>query len=178
LFDKFFTDYLEKHVDTTGAAWTWRPGSVNLSHSLLNQIQQARQIRDMFFSPGSKIPEVKFFVTFSDLDASTQRAVLTIDGTNADDKHGKQQITWPGTPPGSASAAFEARYFDQPKGFQGAWAWFRLIDATRVGNPDAQQRIGLNIADSYHRARVTVEPARATGNPFASGSWRQFRCES
>jgi type VI secretion system protein ImpL len=178
LFDKFFTDYLEKHVDATGPVWTWRPGSVNPSHRLLDQIQQARHIRDMFFNPGSKIPEVKFFVTFSDLDPNAQRAVLTIDGSNVDDKRGKQGVTWPGTPPGTVRASFDARYFDPPRGFDGPWAWFRMIDAARIGNPDAQQRIGLNIQDSYHRVRVTVEPARATGNPFATGSWRQFSCES
>jgi hypothetical protein len=53
-----------------------------------------------------------------------------------------------------------------------------MIDATKVGTPDPQQRIGLNISDSYHRVRVTVEPARATGNPFAVTNWRHFVCES
>jgi len=178
LFDKFFTDYLEKQVDTTASVWAWREGAVNMSTRLLDQLQQARQIRDMFFNPGSKTPEVKFFVTFSDLDADAQRAVLTIDGQIVDDKHPRQAVTWPGTAAGAASSAFEARYFDQPRGYQGPWAWFRMVDAMRVGAPDAQQRIGLVVQDHYHRVRVTVEPARATGNPFASGSWRQFTCES
>jgi type VI secretion system protein ImpL len=141
-------------------------------------MQQARAIRDMFFNPGSKTPEVKFFVTFSDLDANAQRAVLQIDGQTVDDKRGRQAVTWPSSSAGSALAAFDARYYDTPRGFTGAWAWFKLVDATRVGTVDAQQRIGLNIADSYHRVRVTVEPARATANPFASGNWRQFVCES
>jgi type VI secretion system protein ImpL len=179
LFDKFFTDYLAKHVDTTGPVWTWRPGSVNPSHQLLDQMQQARRIRDMFFNQGSKIPDVKLFVTFSDPDPNVQRAVLQIDGQTVDDKHGRQGVTWPGSSGvGSALASFEARYFDPPKGFTGPWAWFRLIDATRIGAPDAQQRIGLNIVDSYHRVRVTVEPAKVDANPLASGSWRQFVCES
>jgi type VI secretion system protein ImpL len=179
LFDKFFADYLAKHVDATGPVWTWRPGSVNPSHQLLDQIQQARRIRDMFFNPGSKIPEVKFFVSFSDLDANAARAVLQIDGQTVDDRRGKQGVTWPSpSGAGSAVAAFDARYFDPPKGFTGAWAWFRMIDSTRIGTSDAHQRIDLNIVDSYHRVRVTVEPAKAGVNPFASGSWRQFSCES
>ena len=177
LFDRFFTTYLEKHVDTAGSVWTWRPGAVALSNRLLDQMQQARQIRDMFFNPGSKVPEVKFFVTFSELDANAQRAVLQIDGQTVDDKRGRQPVTWPGAN-GSALAAFEARYYDTPRGFNGPWAWFKMIDATKVGTPDPQQRIGLNISDSYHRVRVTVEPARATGNPFAVTNWRHFVCES
>jgi type VI secretion system protein ImpL len=177
LFDRFFTEYLDKQVDTTASVWAWREGSVNMSARLLDQVQQARQIRDMFFNPGSKTPEVKFFVTFSELDPTAQRAILTIDGTIVDDKRGRQAVTWPGNPGGGASAAFEARYFDQPRGYQGAWAWFRMVDAMRVGAPDAQQRVGLIVQDKYHRVRVTIEPARATGNPFATGSWRHFSCE-
>jgi type VI secretion system protein ImpL len=178
LFDKFFADYLEKQVDTTGPVWTWRPGSVDPSHRLLEQMQQARRIRDMFFSPGSKTPEVKFHVTFSDLDANAQRFILTIDGQNTDDKHQKQLVTWPGPVPGHATSAFESRYFDPTTAYGGPWAWFRMIDDTRTGAADAQQRIGLNIHNKYHRVRVTVEPGRATGNPFATGSWRQFSCRS
>jgi type VI secretion system protein ImpL len=178
LFDKFFTENLDKYADTAAAQWTWRPGSVNLSDRFLEQFQQARRIRDMFFSPGSKTPEVKFFVTFTDLDPNADRFILTIDGTNTDSKTAKQAVTWPGPTPGHARTAFDARYFDQPKIYGGPWALFRMIDETRVGAPDAQQRIMLNVKDTYHRVHVTVEPGRATGNPFATGSWRQFSCES
>ena len=90
LFDKFFTEHLEKQVDTTGPAWRWRPGSVNLPDGLLDQFQEARRIRDMFFPPGAKMPDVRFFVTFGNLDAAAQRAVLQIDGQTLDDKHMKQ----------------------------------------------------------------------------------------
>ena len=113
-----------------------------------------------------------------DLDPATQRFVLQIDGQTTDTKGQKQPVTWPGPNPGNAIPTFEARYFDPPKPYGGPWAWFRMVDDHRAGAPDAQQRIGLSIQDSYHRVRVTVEPARATGNPFASGSWRQFSCES
>jgi type VI secretion system protein ImpL len=178
LFDKFFTDHLEKQVDTSGSEWTWRPGSVSPSRQLLDQFQEARRIRDMFFSFGSKTPEVKFFVTFSDLDSDAQRFVLQIDGQNLDDQHLKQPVSWPGPVPGHAARTFESRYYDPTKPYGGPWAWFRMIDDTRVGSPDAQQRILLKIQSRYHRVHVTVEPSRASDNPFATGAWRQFSCES
>jgi type VI secretion system protein ImpL len=179
LFDKFFNDHLAKQVDTSGAAWAWREGSVNPSQRLLEQFQAAQRIRNMFFSPGSKTPAVRFFVTFTDLDANASRAVLTIDGQIMDDKHLKQPATWPGPTPGSASSAFEARYFDPAKTYAGPWAWFRMIDATRVATaPDPAQRILLTLQDRYHRVHVTVEPSSATTNPFASWDWRQFSCQS
>ena len=178
LFDKFFADYLEKQVDTTSPVWSWRPGSVSPSHQILDQMQRARWIRDTFFNPGSKTPEVKFFVTFSDLDANAQRAVMVFDGKITDDKHQKQDVQWPGVQSGNVTTQFEARYFDSPKSYGGPWALFRMIDDTRAGAADGQQRIVLNVLDHYHRVRVTIEAARASGNPFATGSWRQFSCGS
>ena len=178
LFDKFFTEHLEKQVDTTGPAWSWRPGSVNLPDGLLDQFQEARRIRDMFFPPGAKMPDVRFFVTFANLDAAAQRAVLQIDGQTLDDKHMKQPATWPGPTPGHATVTFESRYFDPTTAYGGPWAWFRMIDERRMGGSDAQQRIVLNLKNRYHGVQVTVEPGRASPSPFATGAWRQFGCES
>jgi type VI secretion system protein ImpL len=176
-FDKFFADHLAKQVDTTGAVWTWRPGSVMLSNTLLAQFQEAQRLRDMFFQPGSKTPSVKFFVTFSDLDSSATRFVLQVDGTNFDDKHFKQPGVWPGPQAGSATTAWESRYYDPTKAYGGPWAWFRLIDDFREGVLDSQHVV-LNVKNRYHRIHVTVEPSSAAANPFTSASWRQFSCES
>jgi ribosomal protein S5 len=43
--------------------------------------------------------------------------------------------------------------------------------------PDPQSVV-LNIRNKYHSVRVIVQPASAGGNPFTSGTWRQFSCES
>jgi type VI secretion system protein ImpL len=176
-FDKFFADHLAKQVDTTAAVWTWRPGSVMLSNTLLAQFQAAQRLRDMFFQPGSKTPSVKFFVTFSDLDSSATRFILQVDGTNFDDKHFKQPGVWPGPQAGSATTAWESRYYDPTKAYGGPWAWFHLIDDYREGAPDSQHVL-LNVKNRYHRIHVTVEPSSAAANPFTSASWRQFSCES
>ena len=102
--------------------------------------------------------------------------MLQIDGQNFDDKHMKQAAKWPGPVPGHATSTFESRYYDPTKAYGGAWAWFRMIDDTRVGIPDPQ-RVVLNIQNRYHRVHVTVESARAGDSPFTTGSWRQFSCE-
>ena len=177
LFDKFFTEHLAKQVDTAGARWTWRPGSIEPSHDLLEQFQAAQQIRDMFFQPGAKTPEVKFFVSISDLDRTAKRFVLRIDGKNYDDKNGKQPAVWPASAPGEASSAFEGDFFDPTATYTGPWGWFKMIDGTRVAGGDAQ-RVMLNVRNRYHSVRISVEPSSAVGNPFTSGLWRQFSCES
>jgi type VI secretion system protein ImpL len=176
-FDKFFNEHLAKQVDTTGAVWQWRPGSVMLSNTLLAQFQEAQQLRDMFFKPGSKTPSVKFFVTFGDLDSSATRFVLQIDGQYFDDKHARQEVTWPGSQSGSATTAWESRYYDPTKAFGGPWAWFHLMDEYREGVPDPQHVL-LNVKNRYHRVHITIEPSSAAANPFTSASWRQFSCES
>jgi type VI secretion system protein ImpL len=177
IFDRFFTEYLEKQVDTAGTVWAWRPGSVELPQKILDQFQQARRIRDMFFTPGSKEPDVKFFVTFSNLDGAATRAILQIDGQTLDDKRMRQPAEWPGPVPGQAAVTFESRYYDPTVAFGGPWGLFRLIEATRIGSPDAQQRVVLNLQNKYHSVRVTIEPGRASPSPFATSDWRQFRCE-
>ena len=178
LFDRFFTEHLEKQVDTTGAVWMWRPGAVALPQRLLDQFQQARLIRDMFFQPGTKTPDVRFFVTLSNLDSNATRAILQIDGQNFDDKRMKQPATWPGSAQGHARFSFESRYYDPTVGYEGPWAWFRMVDYKRAGAVDAQQRIVLNLQNRYHRVQVTVEPGRASPSPFATGTWRHFSCGS
>ena len=180
LFDKFFVDHLEKQADTS------RPGldvagriRGSVASRLLDQFQAARGVRDMFFAPGAKTPEVNFFVSFSGLDSSATRFVLEIDGKTLRQQGARDgQSPWPGPAPGKVMSAFEARYYDPPRHYGGPWAWFRLVDENREGAPDAQQRIRLKIQDRYHHVTATVEPGRAGDNPFATGAWRQFSCES
>jgi type VI protein secretion system component VasK len=69
--------------------------------------------------PGSKTPELKFFVTFSDLDSNADRFVLQIDGQNLDDKHLKQPASWPG-PCRDSTSTFEPLLRSDSRG--GPWA--------------------------------------------------------
>ena len=182
LFDRFFKEYLDKQVDTSGTRWTWRGGSIEPARNMLGQFQAALAIRDMFFAPGSKEPEVRFAVTISDLDSATSRFVLTIEGQMIEGTHrGPVKgagIRWPGPAPGMVTAAFDARFFEEPVRYSGQWAWFRMIDARMEGEPDAQQQVRLRIQTPHnHSVRLTVEGARAAGNPFASRAWKQFNCE-
>jgi type VI secretion system protein ImpL len=177
VFDRFFTEHLARQVDTTGSRWTWRPGSIAPSHDLLGQFQAAQQIRDMFFEQGSKTPAVRFFVTPTDRDGTSTRFVLQIDGQTFDDRHLKQPAVWPGPQAGSATTAWESRFYDPTRAYNSPWAWFRMIDDNRMSVADPQ-RVLLNVKNKYHSVRITVEPSSAGLNPFTSGTWRQFSCES
>jgi type VI secretion system protein ImpL len=181
LFDKFFAEHLEKHVNTTRSPWTWREGAIHSSHDLLTQFEAVSRLRDMFFPAGSKSPEVNLFVSITDLDAAATRFVIEIDGQRSDNEHEpptRRGVKWPGDQSGRIETAFEGKHYYEPRRLGGPWALFRLIDHSAVGSPDAQQRLRLSIREGPHRATVTIEAARATNNPFATKTWRHFSCRS
>jgi type VI secretion system protein ImpL len=183
VFDKFFTEHLAKQVDTSQSPWTWRPGSVSPRRKLLAQFEAAQRLREMFFPAGTNAPKVEFALTMTELDPGATRFILQIDGQNLDVRRQqgatRSAVVWPGSPPGNVTATFEGqRYYDPPKSYAGAWAWFRMIDETAQGPADAQQRIRLTVQNPHHRVNVVVEAERAQKSPFADRSWRQFSCES
>jgi type VI secretion system protein ImpL len=180
VYDKFFTEQISKYVDASQLPWTWRPGSIETTRPILPQVQEALRVRDLFFAPGSKSAEVRYAVTISDLDATTTRFVLTVDGQIYDGRPGpplRRSGWWPGPMNGQALAQFEGRFYNPPTPYGGAWAWFRMVDATAEGPPEAQQQVRLKVFSGSQSARVLLEGAREN-NPFASGSWRQFSCGS
>ena len=78
---------------------------------------------------------------------------------------------------GLALAQFEGRFFNPPTSYGGAWAWFRMVDATAEGPAEGQQQVRMKVFSGSQSARVLLEGAREN-NPFASGSWRQVSCGS
>jgi type VI secretion system protein ImpL len=189
LYDKFFTDNLAKLVDTTQHPWAWREGSVYPSSGVLRQFERAERIRQIFFSPGSKTPQLNFFVRLSDLDRLATRFYVNIDGQQFDTRPGfesRNPAVWPGPVPekrGTAFLAFEDRVAapEQARRFQGPWALFRLIDETAIPSARAQNETDLNsvlrIQTKYHQAQVIIESSNAASNPFTAHDWRQFKCD-
>jgi type VI secretion system protein ImpL len=186
LFDKFFTDNLAALVDTSQRPWTWRPGSVESAPGMLAQFERAERIRQMFFNPGLKTPELEFTVRLSGLDVAATRFYLEINDQRFEVQPGAEsrgQVVWPGPAKRSfAVAVFEDRVGapDRAVAFDLPWAWFRLVDATRT--PSVEARPGdlestLRLQTKYHAARVIIEAANPVRNPFTSLDWRQFRCE-
>jgi type VI secretion system protein ImpL len=181
LFDTFFKDNLAAVVDTTHTPWTWRSGatgSIGGSASMLREFEAAQQIRDMFFRPGGQLPQVQFNVAPSYLGANDTRFVLELDGQSVEYRHGPERnspVTWPGPAPGAAAISFEDRTGAHPNlSYQGAWAWFRLLDAAAV-QPESDVRYRATFKSGGSEARVTIEAA-SIRNPFAKSALRQFRC--
>jgi type VI secretion system protein ImpL len=182
VYDKFFTERLEKLVDTSQRPWSWRADSVQSSQGMLAQFERVARIREMFFGPGGKSPQLEFRVKLSKLDAGATRLYVDIDGQVFDVKPGADSAwpaTWPGPKKaGVAFATFEDKVQapDQVYQFEGPWAWFRMIDRTMAPQPDVDGLSVLSLQSQYHRALMTIEASTGRGNPFGSRTWRQFGC--
>jgi type VI secretion system protein ImpL len=154
--------------------------------AILAQLERADRIRQMFFAPGGKTPELPFTVRLSNLDAGATRFYVDIDGQRLEVKpqaESRYTIVWPGPEKkGNAVAVFEDRVGapEPANSIGGPWAWFRLIDATGTPSPQAPSDDLLSTLrphTNYHAAEMTIEAANAAKNPFASREWRQFRCD-
>jgi type VI secretion system protein ImpL len=99
LIDGFFNSSLRPFVDTTQDPWKLRnPADVNVSPEALAQFQRASLIRDMFFGAGTT-PVLRFEITPLSIDASSSRAVLSIDGQEVvyEGNSGRTiSVQWPG----------------------------------------------------------------------------------
>jgi type VI secretion system protein ImpL len=187
LYDKFFTENLEKLADTSQRPWAWRPDSVAPSFAMLAQFERAERIRQMFFAPGGKTPQLAFTMRLSNLDPAATRFYVNIDGNVLDVKPGAENtgsVVWPGGQKRSfAFVTFEDRVAapEQALGFEGPWAWLKLVDGAKDGSAQAQADSDLvsvlRFSTKYHRALVTIEASNASSNPFAGRDWRQFKCD-
>jgi len=183
VFDTFFKENLAPLVDTSRNPWSWRSdasGAIGASQGMLRQFEMAQRIRDAYFKPGGSVPEVRFTVTPTLLDASASRFTLEVDGQSFDYRHGPERswpAVWPGPAPGVAAYSFEDRSGARPnQAFEGPWAWFRLLE---TGNLKSQTDVRY-LADwkaGGHQAQVVIEAA-SIRNPFLKGDLRQFRCGS
>jgi type VI secretion system protein ImpL len=182
VYDKFFADRLEKLVDTSQRPWAWRPDSIGSAAGLPAKFEQVARIREMFFGPGAKAPELEFRVRLSKLDSAATRLYVDLDGQQFDVKPGADSsyaATWPGPKrAGVAFATFEDRTAapEQVLEFEGPWAWFRMIDKTMGPQPEVDGLSVLTLASNYHRALLTIEAPAGRGNPFVARGWRQFGC--
>ena len=184
LIDGFFQANLAEFVDTTSSPWKWRRVNnqeLGISDSVLSQFQRAAEIRDAFFlAPG--LPAVTFDLKPVALDPAADRVQIVVDGQILDYRQSQpQQVTpmqWPGSG-GATQVAFQPqnRNTENGVGFEGPWAFFRMLEGAEVrrGNAADRSRIIFNVG-----GRIAVFELRAGAaiNPFDLEMLRGFRCPS
>jgi type VI secretion system protein ImpL len=180
VYDSYFKTVLQDLVNTTRTPWAWRTDTSGVSVAVagvpLGQFEAVQRLREMFFR-GSEV-QLRFTVTVEELDSTSTRFTLGIDGQDVVNRHDPArafQLTWPGPKPGFASTTFE------PAGgpnfaFEGPWAVFRLIDAGRLDR-QTDSRYLLQLERGTREVQLRIE-ADSSRNPFGGKSELQrFRCE-
>jgi type VI secretion system protein ImpL len=182
LIDGFVNENLLRYIDTTTQPWSWKNvnnADLGLSTGILEQIQNAADIRDAFFSAG-ETPRISFEITPEALDPKAKQVVLEIDGQKVEYKHGDQitpvGISWPGSA-GLGRVTFKPTATNAENSMMrdGPWAWFRLLNAAEVRRTKApdQKRVIFNIG-----GRIAIFKMRSGSalNPFALPALGKFSC--
>ncbi|WP_426357570.1 type VI secretion system membrane subunit TssM [Pseudocolwellia sp. HL-MZ19] len=178
--DKFWTKYLEVHVDTSKKPWRFTQ-DIGISTKVLKAFQEAQLIREAFFNSGQKSPMVWFSLEASSLDKTVSQLMIEIDGQKLVYRHGptrKEQFIWPGT-----SANSETRIvFTPPNGgrsinkkYVGEWSLFKFFDELYESRPETKKDGLLKIALSGYNAEVQFI-ANSVNNPFTMVNLERFTC--
>lgn len=178
--DQFITIYLKPFVDTR----RWRAkviddGGLALSANALKQLKRASMIKKVFFQQGSQQPSLRFTLRPLDLDKRAKRFSLDLNGQNVVFFHGPRRsskMEWPG--PGIGG---DVRYhFERlgtgrvPRMVEGTWAWFKLLDQSRINQRRGRDRVVVTFSADGLRARYQLR-ASSVHNPFSS-NMLSFRC--
>jgi type VI secretion system protein ImpL len=183
IFDRFYKENLDRLVDNSRTPWQWRADAsgeaVGLGQNVLRQFEQAQKIRETFFRPGASSPELKFNITFENLNQAASRVVIEIDGQPFAYRFEAARAlsaTWPGGPnPGTAAVTFEERGGGRPNTeFKGAWALFKMFDSAQM-RPVATEKTVLTFRKPPHSVEITVD-ALSVNNPFGNRTWQRFSC--
>lgn len=184
LIDSFVSQNLAQYIDTRSRPWTWKPvngADLGISPTVLQQIENAAQIRDAFFASGGPTPSVSFQMTPEALDPNAQAVTLSIDGTrvryaHSDGQPGPTAVTWPGAV-GQAQVVFEPSSSSVESGIarDGPWAWFRLLNAAEVRptNVSDRTRVVFNVGG---RIAIFQMQSGSVLNPFALAALSRFSC--
>ncbi|MEE2790916.1 MAG: type VI secretion IcmF C-terminal domain-containing protein, partial [Acidobacteriota bacterium] len=177
-YDRFFNQQLETLVDRSRSPWRWRPNSgLGREREMLNRFEEADRIRDLFFSPGGSLPELRFTVTLVELDDPIDRFVLEVDGQPMDYLRGSVRssapMMWPGPSPGRTAITFDTSRTE----YLGDWSWFKMVDAARAQRETGTRYVlSAESGRSSARMRVDTESIR---NPFEGVQrLRRFSCGS
>jgi len=183
LMDGFFTENLEKFVDTSSRPWIWKKvndADLGISPEVLLQFEHAAAIRSAFF-PAGATPSVTFQITPEALDPKASKMVLEIDGTAVEFVQGSGQpapsgVTWPGAA-GFGRVVFEPALpgLESQLRRDGPWGWFRLLDAASIRNTNVsdKKRVIFNIGG---RIAIFQMQSGSSINPFALPSLGKFSC--
>lgn len=180
LIETFFKTHLSPIVDTAQATWRWSDANMGIPNAVLEQFQRAAIIREAFFTTGGPTPVVEFELQPQALDPRVDQLILDLGGQILDYRHGPlrtQRLRWP---PPEGPSRVRLAFTDASGGGpslmeEGPWAWFRLLDRSRLTPTDQPERFKLSFTIAGLSAQFELR-AISVRNPFNLAELRGFQC--
>lgn len=193
--DAFHQEYIKPFVNTRHG---WSNKSVDnyslgLSHKSLAQIQTALSIKDIFFRENPEVPSLTFQLRPYHMAKNDARFMLELGDNRISYSHGPKfwkKVKWSGNDEASrVRILFEGLSEQQySKSFDGPWAWFRLIDQSRLektsksnvflatyGITENAPSPDFNKKQLAHSITYEIK-AKSVHNPFSENLLGSFRC--
>ncbi len=182
LFKNFTAQYLAPFIKK-GRKWSLKKvdgRTIGLSSASVAQLQRGNLISDVFFKTNPEQPAFNFQSRPSKMSKTVSRFVLDMGGKKYAYSHGPKFWTshsWPG----GVDAQRVSIYFENldsealTRDYEGAWAWFRLLDHSRLTSTHQSNRYSViySMADSEINYELK---ANSVVNPFTNGLLSHFRC--
>jgi type VI secretion system protein ImpL len=180
LIETFFKTHLSPIVDTAQPTWRWSDANLGIPNAVLEQFQRAAIIREAFFTTGGPAPVVEFELQPQALDPRVDQLILDLGGQIVDYRHGPlrtQRLRWP---PPEGPTRVRLAFTDASGGGpslmeEGPWAWFRLLDRSRLTPTDQPERFKLSFTIAGLSAQFELR-AISVRNPFNLAELRGFQC--
>lgn len=177
LIDAFFMTNLLPHVDTGSNPWRWRRiegKDLGISDNVLQAFQQAAEIRDTFFLPGTM--QITFEVRPQTLDPTAQKVVLELDGQILEFANNAPEwvpMSWPKGGRNRVSLLPEMAGVENTISTDGPWAMFKLLARAVRPRPGAELVAVFNVGGRLAQFQIR---AGSAFNPFTLPALNSFRC--
>lgn len=177
VLDTFYAQNLKLFVE--GGAEVNGDDAVVIREDVLQQLERAQNIRDIFFSRQNGLG-TQFAVETVSLSGNKRRSVLNLDGQLVDYSQGRNytaHLVWPNNmrEGNESKLTLIGLSGSAPRSisFGGPWAQFRLFGAgqlTGVQNGNFTVRFNVDGGAMVYRVHTDTED-----NPFSGGLFSQFR---
>ena len=183
VLDSFAKTSLAGLVDMSGPVWRTLKvdGVAQIDETSVANFQRAAAIRDAFFAGGMPSPSVQADLILTKVDDGVGEVQFNVDGQvtklAASGSNQGVRILWPSLRPAPQIrvALITAKGAEGPSvTFDGAWALFHLVDATRnEGGSTDRMILGMTIGDRKIQFELRTANVR---NPLRLPELAQFHC--
>lgn len=188
--DSYYTEFIAPFINSRGA---WRNRVVDgygmgFSHTVLTQVKHAQTIKDIFYRESPDTISITMDLRPKAMDERDARFILDVGDDRLIYKHGPKfwkKVHWKANQDNMrVRMVFEDLQGSQyDKSFQGAWAWFRMLDTSYVQKTGNATTYLVTFSAGDERGtqrdahKITYEvKTKSIDNPFRREVLNAFYC--